>query len=747
VAATAVALGFGVSVLAGYLLGHYTGKKTVTVTVGVARGDGATAERSQAQQEQVSLPTDPGQAAAGDWMTNGGGYANMRYSSLDAINKDNVAQLKGQFLTHLNESGTANKYSQEGQPVEENGVLYVTTGEDDVFAVDAATGNIKWTYEANLPDTLADTICCGWDNRGVAVGPDMVYTGHLDGRLVALDKQTGNKVWEAQVARANHGFSITAAPLYYDGMVYTGPSGAEYGIRGYLDAYDAKTGDRKWRFHTIPTPGGQNGDSWPQNNKMWKRGGATIWNTPALDPKLGMLYFSTANAGSDWDGSDRKGDNLYSASIVAIDAKTGNYKWHFQQVHHDIWDYDSSSPTVFIDARINGQMRHGIAEPNKNGYVFFVDRATGKPIFPITEKPVPQSDDQKPSPTQPIPEMPPFAPQTVSQQQLKAVRASIKPQIPKGQKMPQVKAGKLYDVGISRGNTVKAVAPAASGGTVWQPSSYNPKTQMYYVCSQSGSQAALLNKADQKYKRGTTYTGPLRAFGFTGFNSAPGFVTAYDMTTGKIAWQNRWNDQACYSGTSTTAGGLTFVGRNTGELEALDAETGKTLWSFQTGAGANSTPSFYEHNGKEYVAFLAGGNALNGSAKGDNLWVFSLDGTMGPAAAPGSAKAIQHAGESQDTENKGEDNAPTTGDENAQSAPDAANGKTVFSDNCGTCHGADGHGGNGGPDLSAIPDAQDAEKVKAQVINGGGGMPAFGGQLTNQEIADVAEYVSKQVAK
>jgi alcohol dehydrogenase (cytochrome c) len=270
-------------------------------------------------------------------------------------------------------------------------------------------------------------------------------------------------------------------------------------------------------------------------------------------------------------------------------------------------------------------MRYGIAEPNKNGYVYYLDRQTGKPIFPITEKPVPQSEDQKTSATQPIPEMPPFSPQKVSPKVLKALKASMKSQIPEGQKQPKVLAGKLYDIGVSRTNSVKAVAPAASGGVVHAPSSYNPDTQMYYVCSQSASQAVFLNDERQKYKRGTTFTGPIKAFAFTGFNSAPGFVTAYDMTTGKIAWQNKWDESACYSATSTTAGGLVFVGHNEGELEALDAETGESLWKFQTGAGANTTASFYEHQGKQYVAFLAGGTSSSTHSRhGDELHAFAL---------------------------------------------------------------------------------------------------------------------------
>jgi alcohol dehydrogenase (cytochrome c) len=716
--------------------GLYTGSDLEDVAAYVARVTHPDIARAPAFSAK-----DVGQQASESWLTNGGGYSNDRFSDLDQINTSNVSRLKGEWMTHLNGSGTANKYSQEGQPLEYKGVLYVTTGADDVFAVDVKTGKIIWTYTANMPDELASTICCGWDNRGVALGDGLVFSPQLDGTLIALDQKTGEKVWKANVAPAKDGYAITAAPLYYDGLVYTSPAGADYGGRGFVDAYDAKTGHRVWRHYNVPKPGEEGAETWPKDNDSWKHGGANVWNTPSVDPELGLIYYSTANAGLDWDGSERAGDNLFSASILAVDAKTGKMKWYYQQVHHDIWDYDSTSPTVLIDAKIDGKLRKGIAEPNKNGYVYFLDRETGKPIFPINETPVPQSKKDATAATQPIPTMPGFSPQQVTPDMVKALQAAIGAQLPPGSKQPTIKAGKLYDLGVSRTNTVTAVAPSAAGGDNWPPSSYNPDLQMYYVCSQSGSQAFLLQPEHEKYVAGKTYEGNVRAAGVTGFNT-PGLVTAYDMTTGKIAWQKKFDD-ACYSGTMTTAGNLVFVGRNKGELEAYDAKTGKTLWSFQTGAGANSTATSFEEDGKQYIAFLAGGNALGGTAKGDNLWLFSLDGKLGPAAAPGEAKAIQHAGESASTDEEGTDTAPTTGDKAAKGDADA--GKQVFADNCSTCHGLAGTGGNGGPNLKTIPSAKEVEAVVKQVINGGGGMPAFGGQLSSKEIADVAAYVTSVI--
>jgi quinohemoprotein ethanol dehydrogenase len=740
IAGVAVLVGALFALATGYLIGHYGDPKEKTVTVN-AQGKPVTPATVAAVP--VVAPAFSAQqlgwVGGKDWLTNGGGTSNARFSSLNAVNDGNVSQLKGQWMVHLG-SGKANKYSQEGQPIEYNGVLYVPTGADDVSAVDVATGRVKWTYKANLADSLASTICCGWDNRGVALGDGKVYVGQLDAKLVALDQQTGKVVWSKRVANPKSGFAITSAPLFYDGKVYTSPAGADYGTRGFLDAYDAGSGDRLWRHYMVPGPGQEGHETWPSGNDSWKHGGAAVWNTPSVDPALGLMYVATANAGSDWDGSDRKGDNQWSSSIVALDAKTGKHVWGYQQVHHDIWDYDSTSPTVLIDAKINGQTRHGIAEPNKNGYVYFLDRKTGKPVFPIPEKPVSQSKADRTSPTQPTPTMPPFSPQQVTPEMLKGLQTAIAAQLPKGSAKPKIKAGHVYDLGVSRTNTVTAVAPSAAGGDNWPPSSYSPAAQMYYVCSQSGAQAFLLQPKHEKFAKGKTFEGAVRAAGITGFNT-PGRVTAYDMTTGKMAWQVKYKD-ACYSGAVATAGNIVFVGRNGGQLEARNAKTGKLLWSFQTGAGANSTPTPFEHDGKEYIAFLSGGNALGGTPHGDNFWLFSLDGTMGPVGAAGKATAIQHAGESSETADAGEGKAV----DKSQTAGDATAGKQVFSDNCSTCHGLAGKGGNGGPDLSAIPDAKLPANVAKQVTNGGGGMPAFGGQLSDKEIADVAKYVASQIA-
>ena len=291
-----------------------------------------------------------------DWVTNGGNLTNQRYSTLKQIDTSNVKQLKGAWMTRLKGSGFGGKYSLEATPLVKDGIMYVVTGNDDVFALNAKTGAILWERQSHI-DQKISTACCGWDNRGVAMGEGMLFLGQLDANIVALDIKTGNQVWQTPLEEWQSGYTITSAPLYYDGIVYSGLSGGEFGVRGRLTALDAKTGKMLWRSFTVPDSDEIGGDTWPASSDHFQRGGATIWNTPALDPELGLIYFATGNCGPDLDGAIREGDNLFCASIVALKAKTGEYVWHFQQVHHDLWDYDAVSPVVLFDTMINGPPR------------------------------------------------------------------------------------------------------------------------------------------------------------------------------------------------------------------------------------------------------------------------------------------------------------------------------------------------------------------------------------------------------
>jgi PQQ-dependent dehydrogenase (methanol/ethanol family) len=732
----AIALAVVAVVLAlplGYWIGDSVGGDTVTV------GSGATDEQNQPQAAPAFSAAQLAALPRDGWLTNGGSLSNARYSPLDEINRDNVADLKGVWHVDLDESGVATKYSAEATPIVYDGVMYVITGANDVFAIDVENGEQLWKYEANLEEEI-DTVCCGWTSRGVALGEGLVFVGRLDGKLVALDQASGEERWSVEVGKWQRGETITSAPLYYDGRVYSGLSGGEFGIRGRLTAYDAKTGELDWRFWTVPGPGEFGHDSWPAKGDAWKHGGAPVWNTPAVDPELGLLYFSTGNASPDLNGSGRAGDNLFTTAIVAIDAATGEYEWNFQQVHHDIWDYDAPSPVVLWDAEIDGEQVKGLSEPGKTGWLYMLDRETGEPIHGIVEKPVPQNKkEQRTAPTQPFPQTPPFVPQDVTKAQYEEI-AKLARKAFKGK--VKVRHGRIFD---PFGKEAAVVAPGPPGGANWPPSSYNPATESVYICGVA-SYSSYQTESLEKLNVGQTYLSSVLTL--NGFGSYDGTVTAQNVSTGEIEWQKEYPKEACYSGTTTTAGGLVFVGRNSGELVAYDAENGEQLWSFQTGAGANTTPAIFEQDGTQYVAFYAGGNSLAASPHGDELWLFSLDGELGPVPAAGKGEQGQHAGqESGEADVESDEVTPSEeqGVEEESAGGDPEAGKTVFSDNCSVCHGADGQGGNGGPDLTMGAVARSLNQTIRKVTEGGGGMPAFAETISTGEIEDVAAYVVETV--
>ena len=760
------------ALIAALVLAACGGSGGTTTTGSTATGESEStepAETEPAESEPAESETAEGEIApatafttdelaepAGDnWITNGGGVSNDRFSTLDEINTENVKELKGDWMTKIGQNATAAKFSAEGQALEYEGTIYIPDGADDVYAMDASNGEVLWTYEPHLPaDPLGEVVCCGWDNRGVALGDGMVFVSQLNGAQVALDQQTGKVKWSTPVVKPKSGFSITSAPLYYDGRVYVGGSGGEYGVRGRLTALDAKTGKIEWKSYTIPAPGEEGGNTWPKNGS-YKHGGAGIWNTPTVDPKTKTLYFSTSNAAPDWNGAERQGDNKWAASILAMDAETGKIKWGYQQVHHDLWDYDSPSPTVLMDGEMNGEQVEAVGEPSKTGWVYLLDRNTGKPVYPIPEVKVPQDPANKTSATQPEPTMPPFSPIQTSSGSVKVVEESLAGTKPVQKVVPT----KIFQPMSTDPNTVNLTPNSAVGGDNWPPSSYDPEKNMYFVASTEGALGVIAETNHTKYKEGKTFTGG--EFGPTTGFSAPGFVTAYDMSTGKIAWQHKFAESP-YSGTVTTAGGLVFVGQNSGELDALDVETGKKLWSFQTGAGANTTVTPFEDEGEEKIAIYAGGNSLAATPHGENFWVFSLKGTMGPAeGTEKEAEGTVHKGEEEGKEANEGNETPTEEGREAEGesgeeaeggeaaagggAPNAMAGKEVFAEECSVCHGADGLGGNGGPDLTTMPKAKEQKGAEEQVTNGGGGMPPFKGQLSGEEIKNVAAYVVEEI--
>jgi quinohemoprotein ethanol dehydrogenase len=556
-------------------------------------------------EEDLKAPPTAG------WPKNGGNFFNQNYSPLTRINRENVANLKGMWRARLDGSGTKPKYSGEAQPIVQDGVIYVVTGADDVFAMSVKTGRIAWKHEANLDEAIT-TVCCGWTNRGVALGDGRVYVGQLDGRLVALDQKSGQPLWTIQAERWQNGYTITAAPLYYNGMVIVGFSGGENGTRGRVKAYDARTGSLIWTFYTVPGPGEFGHDTWPQDNEAWLHGGATVWQTPAVDPELGLIYFTTGNPGPDFNGRIRRGDNLFATSMVAVDARTGKYRWHFQQIHHDLWDYDGPSPVILFDVRINGRVRKAAAEANKAGWVYILDRTDGKPLVGIDEKPVPQEPRQATSPTQPFPRGDAFVPQQVDI-------------APEGLRL--VNQGRVFTPFWKEPIVAR---PGSRGGANWPPSSYDPATNYFYVCATDAANVFRGGEDDQQITpEGMRYLG-------SAFGGAPipanGIFAALDMKTNRLVWQQRWKD-SCYSGSVTTAGGLVFVGRSDGRLMAMNSATGARLWEFQTGAGLNAPTSVFEYEGEQYVVAYSAGSLFANSPRGDSVWLFSLSGTLNEVTA------------------------------------------------------------------------------------------------------------------
>ena len=544
-----------------------------------------------------------------DWVTNGGNLTNQRYSTLKQIDTANVTQLKGAWMTRLKGSGFGGKYSLEASPLVKDGIMYVVTGNDDVFALNAKTGAILWEYWSGI-DQKISTACCGWVNRGLALGEGLLFSGQLDANVVALDMKTGKVVWKTPIEKWENGYTITSAPLYYDGIVYTGIAGGEFGVRGRLTALNAKSGEILWRWYTLPGPGEFGSDTWPPGTDHAMRGGATIWNTPALDPDLGLVYFVTGNCGPDYDGSMREGDNLFCASMVALKAKTGEYVWHFQQVHHDIWDYDAASPVVLFDTVINGQPRKGIAEAGRTGWVYILDRTDGKPLIGIDERPVPQDPRQKTAKTQPIPRGDATVPQCA-------------------EPLPGYeKAGCIFE---TFWETPVLMQPSGIGGTNWSPMPYSPDTGYFYV--PGTVRTSVFARYGDTFKLGLRYTGGTQAAPIG--SPMSGTFTAIDSTTNKIAWQHKTPYRIGGGGGSTvTAGGLVFRGEPDGNFLAIDAKTGKELWRFQTGFGADAPPVIYEVDGEQFVAIATGGNQLQGSAYGDAVWAFSLKGQLSPLWPP-----------------------------------------------------------------------------------------------------------------
>ena len=670
-------------------------------------------EKNNTKQKEEIMSTL--EYASTQWETYGGDYYNRRFSTLDQVNLQTISNLQPEWVTSLG-SGLEMKYSGEATPIVVDGVMFVATGANDVLALNAKTGEKIWEYRPEIAEKL-DTVCCGWTTRGVAVGDGKVYVGLLDARLVALDQKTGKVLWETVVAEWEKGYTITSAPLFYNDKVYTGVSGGEYGIRGRIMAYDADYGYEVWRFYTIPTPYELHGNTWPDDqNKSWLTGGAPVWNTPAVDPELGLIYFATGNTAPDLDGSKREGDNLYANSIVAINAETGKYEWHFQQVHHDIWDLDPANPVILFDVMIDGQPRKGLGQAGKTGWVYFLDRVDGTPLIGIEEKPVPQLAEQKTSPTQPFPIGDAFVPQEVTEEDVK-------------RDLDKDFNGLLGSIFTPFWDEPVTLKPSAQGGANWPPSAYSPKTEYFYVLG-NDAYIALSRQDEDIYEEGSMYIGSI----MVPVSNAPqrGTVTALDVKTNKIAWQVDW-DAVAYSGILATAGDIVFVGHNDGRLIAYDASNGKEVWSYMTDAGVNAPAITYEIDGEQYIAVFAAGNALAGTKHGDKVYTFKIGGAWDGTVI----NTLLDASSTTASELSGETVA---------AEPDAI-GESIYTANCLACHGNLGANGHNGPNLQLSEFAKNYDNVVDRVTNGGTSMPPFESVLTKEEIDAVAQYITEIIAK
>jgi alcohol dehydrogenase (cytochrome c) len=659
--------------------------------------------------QQLSAPPVAG------WLTNGGSLSNQRYSPLALIDRDNVSKLKALWRTSLRGSGLSARSGNQAQPLVYDGVVYIMTGENDVFAVSVATGKILWEYEARIDPKVARP-CCSWVGRGVGLGNGEVFVGQLDAKLVALDQATGAVKWSIQAEDPKAGYVIASAPLYYDGMVITGFAGSDMGTRGRIKAYDAKSGKLIWTFYTVPGPGEFGHDTWPADSDVWKYGGAAIWQTPAVDPDLGLIYFSTANPGPVLNGNLRPGNNLFSVSIVALEVKTGKYRWHYQQVHHDIWDYDSPNPVILFNATYDGRQRQGIAEAAKTGWVYILDRTSGEPLVGIAETPVMQEPQQHTSATQPFPSGDALVPQSIDI-------------APEG--FDLVNEGRIFTPFTRHPSVWKPLAAVN-----WPPSSYDPETHSMYICASDSLWGAEGGDPNYPVEPGALYSGSVVAR-----FPAPrrGVFGVIDVTTNKLRWRQQWVDQ-CYSGSIVTGGGLVFVGRNDGRLTALDKSNGHKLWEFQTDGGVNAPATTFEYQGKQYVVVLAGGTALAGSKRNDGLWLFSLDGTI-DSMPRGSADPTGQFPP------RGPGGPPGPAPEAAapKRTADLDKGKEIYSTTCVVCHGESGKGGShGGAPLTT---ALTRESIVNTVTRGRNDMPGFGSALSPGQLTDLTGYVLDLAAR
>ncbi len=487
-----------------------------------------------------------------NWLTYSGNYSGWRYSKLDQINTRNVQYLKAEWVFQTGALG-----SFETTPLVVDGILYGTGQESRAFAVDARTGRAIWRYQRRLPDKIQ--ACCGLVNRGVAALGNKVFLATLDAHLVALDAKTGNVIWDVEAADYRKANVFTVAPLLVKDRVVVGVSGGEYGVRGFIDAYEAETGKRAWRFYTVPGPGEPGNETW--DGDSWKAGGAPAWITGSYDPELDLIYWPTGNPSPEYYGGQRRGDNLYSNCMLALDANTGKLKWFFQFTPHDMHDYDATEIPVLLDLELHGQPRKLLVQANRNGFFYALDRTNGKFLFAR-----------------------PFGQVTWAREIGPDGRPVLLP-------------------GTDPTPEGTRVCPGAIGATNWWSPSYSPQTGLLYVAAREECDIFKSASSAPKFREGHIFWGS--TYGPVSDEKDWGALRALDPRTGEIKWEFKYYS-APNAGVVSTAGGLVFAGDNEGNLIALDARTGKDLWHFQTGAAIYGSPMTFALGGKQYVVIPAG---------------------------------------------------------------------------------------------------------------------------------------------
>ncbi len=545
------------------------------------------------------------QLARADWPAVNGAD-NQRYSPLKQINAKTVSRLGAAAIIE----GIAPATSARTAPVVDGGMMFLTSLRY-VYGVDIDSGKVAWRYDPGGSPARG----------GVAVGGGQVFFAAGapgEANLVAVDEKTGQLAWKAPLSppSGEPTGSASGATLFADGVVSIGTN-ADFGYRGQIIAVDAKTGKAAWRFYVTPSPGQPGSDTWPKGNNAWLHGGGAIWLDGVYDPKLGLQYYVTGNAVPQYGGEYRPGDNLYTDSVVALDNKTGQLRWYYQIVHHDIWEADIAEAPVLFDAKVKGKAVKAIGAMRTDGYLFMLDRATGKPLQEIEERPVPQDAYQQTARTQPYP---------VGAQAVLPDCDYWKTQpLPNG-----------FDLGcfftpaaVDKPNLLEPVYGMRS-----TPMAFDPKTGFFYATGGAGLQWFRRSKDPDFYSLGFSNRAP--GIGKLGY----GVLAAIDSRTGKIAWQQHFQ-RGRPSGALTTGGGLLFQNAGDGELQGYDARTGALLWKFQVGTTVAGPPVAFEHDGQEYIASVVGGS----------IWLFKLGGTLPQRPAPVIAPRENFSGKVSDKPN------------------------------------------------------------------------------------------------